>query len=696
MIKTIKNYRYYLLLSALTVIMFAVIEIRNPYFFLQDDNRSLYLPFYFHNLRALLGGEFPLYNFHQYLGTPVTIQYAALYPINYISLCLSKLLLGNYFGAMEFIAVFHLIVAALGFFNLMRVFKLEDESCFFGAVAWTFCGFVITVGSSWIQTLGYAAYLPWILLFSIKQIRRFEVKSFLVLVILKVCGMLLGYPQLFVYTATFELLTVVILFFYNEKSSGGSTFTSDAQIALTARPTFLKLMSSFFANYIVVFIITLPIILQTLDQASISASRKKALSWDEYAAFSYNLKYWFNGLIAPFRTVDITTQFELHFLSHIGYLTIMCVFISLIGLKNRKGGKEVIVFYLLAVLSLMWASDVIITKILYHVPFYNRLRFPFKVAFFTSFYLVMISAFGFDVFYKKLKSTKGFSRKVVDIIFAVIIFFHVSNFLILHAAHPQNMFSRHLDAVPFDEPLREKITDGRIVSAGLDDVYDGEKIIPGYSASLLGHNYATLNGVFHFGGYDSLVSEKSQVAALGMNKNPVFNLPANEPFSVPSDTLEYFRKWGVKWYVVAKAIPVADDGIFKVFYSDQYRNVLMDQLAKPFVYWQDDPKDTSNIKYIFKTNSIEIDCFSKTGGIIIINVLQHPLFTGQLDGKALLITETNDKQVSLSLPGGHHKVILKYCDKKFFYGLILSGIFIVLLMPCFLLKRLKIKISGMF
>jgi hypothetical protein len=694
--KSIPHYRYHVLLVALTLLMVVVIEISHPFFFLQDDNRTLYLPFYVHNIRALLGGEFPFYNFHQYLGTPVTIQYAALYPINYLALCLSKFLLGNYFGTMEFIAVFHLIVAAIGFYSLMRFFELEEVSCFFGAMTWTFCGFVVTVGNSWIQTVGFAAYLPWILLFSIKQIYRFDIRCFLILVILKVFELLLGYPQLFVYTMTFEFLTVVMLFIVNKKTGTARIDSGTTEIDTFPPPTFIKLMSSFFVNYAFVFIITLPLIVQTLHQTSVSANRKQLLSWDEYAAFSYNLKYWLNGLLAPFRNVDITTQFELQFISHIGYLTLLFVIIAITPIKRmdssllkREGGKQILVFCILTGLSLLWAGDIIVTKILYHVPVYNRLRFPFKVAFFSSFYLAMIATFGFDIFYDKIK---GFSRNVVTIIFAAILILHTSNFLILYAALPQRMFSSHLDPVPLEEPLSEKLREGRIVSAGLDDVFDGEKIVPGFSASLLGYDYATLWGLFHFGGYDPMVSEKAQSAALGIKNNPVFNLPANEPFNIPSETLEYFRKWGVKWYVVNKAIPLSGNENFKLFHSDEHRNVLEDLLAKPLVYWQNDSNNSSNIHYKFMTNSIEVDYVSETGGTIIINVLHHPFFTARLDGKALSLSETSDNQVSLSVPQGRHRFVLKYTDKNFIYASVVSAVFVFLLIPCLLFERVRNEI----
>lgn len=696
------------MLIVLALSMVAVLEIAHPYYFLQDDNRVLYLPTYVHNLRSLLGGEFPFYNFHQYLGTPVTIQYAALYPVNYLALCLSKLLLGHYFGAMEFIAAFHLIVAAIGFFSLMRFFELEEVSCFFGALAWIFCGFVIIVGNSWIQTIGFAAYLPWILLYSIKQIYRFEFRCFLILVFLKVCELLLGYPQLFVYTMTFEFLTVVMLFVVNKRSAADLLHHDDAEADKFRPPPFMKLLASFATNYAAVFIITLPLIVQTLHQTRVSANRKQLLSWDEYAAFSYNLKYWLNGLLAPFRAVDVTTQFEIQFISHIGYLTLVFVLIAIIPTHRiitlfssskpeevtaKGAGGKILVFSLVAVLSLLWAGDIIVTKILYYVPVYNRLRFPFKVAFFTSFYLVMLSAFGFDRFYCYVKSAKRFSRNAAPLVCVVLLILHLANFLILYAAMPQKMFSNHLDPVPLQEPLREKLSDGRIVSAGLDEVWDGEKIVPGFSASLLGYDYATLWGLFQFGGYDPMVSEKSQAAALGIKNNPVFNLPANEDFTIPAETLEYFRRWGVKWYVVEKTIPLSDGGIFRLAYSDEHRNVLRDPLAKPLVYWQNDPAESNNLQYKFRTNSIAVDYKSETGGTVVINVLQHPYFSARLDGKALSITETSDHQVSLSVPKGQHRVLLRYSDKNFINASIVSGVFVLLLIPCLLINRVKIKIE---
>jgi hypothetical protein len=672
------TYAFPALLVVLVITVLAAIEISHPYFFCQDDNRTLYLPMYVHNLRSVLGGELPFYNFHQYLGTPVTIQYAAWYPVNYAALMLSKMLLGNYFCGMDIIAVFHLIIAALGFYCLMRSFDLQEASCFFGAVAWTFCGFVVTVGNSWIQTIGFAAYLPWILLFSIQQTYRFDIRYFFVLVALKVCDLLLGYPQLFVYTVTFEFLTVVVLYSANAKQRTDSPGNIDAETGLARSPSLFRVLLNLVINYAFVFIVTLPLIVQTMHQAGESASRKNPLSWEMYAAFSYDLSSWVNGLIAPFRSPALATQFEFDFISHIGYVTLLFVLIALLNVNTGTRYRQSLGFALLALLSLLWAHDVLITKLLYQVPFFNRLRFPFKVAFFSSFFLIVVSTFGFDLVYDKILRLKTVSRRALQLGTIVVLAAHTANFLVLYAALPQKMFSRHMDPVPINEPLKDALSDGRIVSAGLDVVFAGDKIIPGYSAALLGHDYATLWGLYQFGGYDPMVPDRNQVAALGIQNNPVFNLPADEPFTIPSETLEYFRNWGVKWYVVDRAIPLGDDSVLKLAYSDARRNVLRDMQAKPVVYWGNGPTKVGTIVYRFRTNAIEVDYTGESAGPLVINVLQNPFFSARLDGNAIPIAATGINQVVVSVPEGRHRVVLKYTDLNFIYASVVSALFVLL------------------
>ena len=680
MFKALSDYRYPAILLLVTIAGFISIEISHPYYFMQDDNRVLYLPIYLHNLRSLLSGEFPFYNFHQYLGTPVTMHYASLNPIYYLALVCSNFLFGHYFASFEIIALFHLLLAAQGLYFFGRYFELDEASCLFGGVTWAFCSFVIIGGNSWIHITGLAAYLPWILLCTVRQCYSFNLKVFFVLVFLKVGNLLLGYPQYFLYTATFEFLTVVLFGIFDSKVI-----------------KFAKLLASFALNYVCVVIAVLPIILQAVWQTKASAYRSSPLSLSEYTSFSYNLKYWLKGLIDPFSSAAFVTQFELHYLSFVGYLTLVFFFLYLFKRKELSGKCSAlgVASTILFMFAVMWAGELIVTRLFYYIPLFNRMRYPFKLAIFGSFYITVISVLGFDIFLRQLSTYTFVTHKVVKLIASTAIAVQLCVFIGIYTFLPQRTFANHADPLPLAEPLRDILADGRIVSASLDDVIIGNKLLPGYSAPYLGYDYATLWGLYHFGGYDPLVSQKGNRAALGIKNNPVYNLPADEPFAVPPETLEHFRRWGVKWYVINKAIPLEPGSPFSLIFSDAYRNVLEDRLAKPMVYWQEGAGNTG-LTYRFTSNTVAIETVAVKTGIAVVNVLYHPYFSARLDGKPLVVAETAENQVSLSAPEGKHHIVLRYTDWSFIYGALISGILIVFISVAICFTKVRSALIKQF
>jgi hypothetical protein len=666
-------YRFPVLLALLTFLMVVAMEVGHPYFFFQDDNRALFLPFLMHNLRSLAGGELPLFNFHQSLGTPTSIQYASFYPVNYLALSLSKALFGNYFATMEIIAIIHLTIAALGFFYLMRSFRLAEVSCFFGAIAWTFCGFVITVGNSWVQVLGYAAYLPWILLFSIRQIYGVNPKGFFSLAALRIAALLVGNPQFFVYSATFDFLTVVTLYVTARRGAVDSA-TQEGHPQQPLTPT--RFGVCYFGNYLVVIMATLPLLLQAMHQTSISVGRKSALSWYEYADLSYQMSHWLNGIFTPFRDMARNSWVEQHFISHVGYLTVFFLLLAVVRMRTSRNKRLIALFAVISIIALCWSADTIITKLFYYLPVYNRLRYPFKLDFFTSFYLVIVATFGFDSFWDSIK--KAGYRAAVSAT-AILLTLHVGNFIVLYAVLPQHMFSRHLDKVPFDEPLKKVLADGRIVTGWLDPVFANDKVLPGFSVPTIGYDYATLWGVNYVGGYDTLMPEKNFKASLERINRGDFNVAPGHTLNFKEEVpLEHFRKWGVKWYLFEKSIPLTNLADLTVAYRDKDRNVLYDAQANSMVYWTDDGKG-ANIRSRFTTNSIEIETDRASGGTLIINVLHNPFFVAYVDGAKSAITETGDAQMALDITPGRHDILVKYSDRYFNYGLVVSGCFFLLL-----------------
>jgi hypothetical protein len=682
-----------LLLVLVTLVMLGVLELRHPWFFFQDDNRGQNLPYYVHNLRALLGGELPLFNFHQHLGTPVLscIQSAAFYPLNYVALGLSKLFLGHYSGTMEFIALFHLVIAVLGFYCLMRHFGLGEAGCSFGAVAWAFCGFVMTAGNSWIQVLGYAAWFPWILLCSLRQIHGFDARNYLILAGLRTLDLFLGYPPFFAYTVMFDLLTVVVMYFI--LSGSGSHATGPAPASSGERAPggwsgFGTFIASYFGNYLLVAGLSAAFLLPALHQVSISADRKNVISWKEYAAYSLPVGDWLHGLVIPFVDHGANAWFDPHFISHVGYLTLLFALVAVAGIGRSRDGRVVAGFCLLGAVALLWAGDIVVTKLFYHVPFYNRLRWPFKLTFFTSFYLIVIASFGFHLFRERIRAMRAQTARACLVLLGAL---HVANFLLLYLLLPQHMFSRHLDAVPLAEPLQQELTGGRIVSLGLPTVMEGNKRIYGYSVPQLGFNYPTLFGLDGFGGYELLLSDKNSEATFGLRERSVFVAQPGVAVRPAADLpLDYLREWGVRWYVVDRNIPLAGmDGLVEV-HNDERRKILYDPAARPFVFWSDG-FDSTGVTYRFRTNSVEIASQRESAGSLVVNVLHNPFFRATVDGAAAAIAETDDGQMRLDLPGGRHRVVVRYADPYFSAGLVISALTVLLAGAAYAYTRRNVR-----
>lgn len=148
----LKKYSYQLVYLLLISLFLLCLEQKYPYYFFQDDNRGLHFPLFVHNIRAILGGEIPLFNFHQSLGIPELAGglSAVLYPVTYLSLFLSKLLFGHFFAGVDIQAIFHLIFGGFGLFFLLKELKLDGKSCLFGALTYPLCSFNIYTSNAWI------------------------------------------------------------------------------------------------------------------------------------------------------------------------------------------------------------------------------------------------------------------------------------------------------------------------------------------------------------------------------------------------------------------------------------------------------------------------------------------------------------------------------------------------------------------
>jgi hypothetical protein len=361
--------------------------------------------------------------------------------------------------------------------------------------------------------------------------------------------------------------------------------------------------------------------------------------------------------------------FPLQFISHIGWLTLF--FCGAAFWQRRVNRRLVAVFLILALFSFLWANDTWVTRLFFYLPLYNRQRWPCKLAFFTSFFLIVVATFGVDVLYKRIKGPPG----RVTAILAMLFLMHIGNFLALYLAAPQGVFAPPDKSSLYEERLGSVLKSGRIVTVVQKSTLDDgnfKKRVP-----LLGSNYATLFGLYHFAGYDPLVPEKNVQAALGLNGSADFYLDGGIPFDPSTADLDYFRKWGVKWYVLDRNVRLEGAGILKPVYRDDNRVVLYDAAARPFVFWRDNAGGGES-SYLFTTNRIKVETERESAGQLLVNVLYNPFFAATVDGKKANITETEEMQMLVDVPPGRHSILITYSDPYFVAGLYVSAVFTVI------------------
>jgi hypothetical protein len=429
---------------------------------------------------------------------------------------------------------------------------------------------------------------------------------------------------------------------------------------------------AFLLNYLCVTLAALPLLLPALHQVSISAGRQQVFSREEYSQFGYSFSQWLQGVLFPFADAPRAAWFEPQVISHVGLLTVIFLVVALIRAKNSPNLRFIVLFSLLALGAYSWAGNGIVTRLLYHLPLFGGFRWPFKLGFFVSFFMIAVATFGFDSFDTALKTAAPAPALLRRLAVPLLLALHAANFLFLHTVQPQHMFSRHHDRIPFDEPLKERLRDGRIVSIGPPIDMAGEKRIYGYSAPLLGFNYATLFGLYHFGGYEALVSAENARATMGLNERSLITVRPDLPLDMQRNLpLEYFREWGVKWYVIDSRVPLKPDDSLTLFHSDAIRNILFDRSARPLVYWVD-RLDDAGITWGMTTNSMSASLESGSGGELAVNVLYNPFFTALLDGQPTEIRLANNRKMLVRIPAGSHRVSIRYRDPYFRYGVLVS------------------------
>lgn len=647
------------LLAALCAV-FALLEAKFPFYFLQDDSFNCFLPMFDYNFTTLLSGHIPFYNPHQYLGMPMLSagQYASLYPPVYLSVGLSRLLWGHCFAALDILMFLHLACGLLGFFTLMRLLGLGKEASAFGALAWMLNGAAIFLGSSWCSVGPTVAYFPWMLYSVTVLLRRKSLGAFMALLAWRLLYLYSGYVQLFLYAALFEALAVG-LFLYSRRKEGGV----------------LAAVRLYVSGWATTILLGLPILSPMWLHAKMSGVRSMPLPYEQFSALAARPFLWLWGLFWPFGAPPATlapvnaNYYELFvvYFSHIGFAPLML----LLAWPWLKAGEPLrrlrLLSLLLAAIALLWAWGAL-SPLLYQLPVFNRFRYPMKLLLFANFFLIVVAAVNLHV---RIISPGRFTARHYS---ALAFFVLLLGAGLVYGAAPRRNFYINLDTVPLHEPRKDALKEGRVLSLGVHD-NKGD----GYSAHLAGYNFASLLGLQHFAGYDPMVLRDTALRTGWLNYSSIIGLRAEGV----SSQVKYWRSWGVRWYMV-NAREAGEYGQWLLSAGltqsavDSHRVVFEDKLARPMAYLADENGPVGPLEHRITPAGIEMIYDQPGPGIAEANFIWLPFFRVYIDGVRGVVLKSPDGRLAVVVPEGRHKVEFVYADSLFYLGLYVVLAFLVL------------------
>lgn len=644
------TWKYAAALIACLAFTIICIEIRTPYYFFQDDNRNYALPLLVHCYRTITGGEFPLFNFHQYAGSPVLSggAAAALYPFGYFALAVSRAFWGHDFAAIDLLVGFHLMLGALGLFSLIKLWTGNVRAAAWAGLTGVLATFVIYVSACWLPFSGLVAYFPWMVYFGLRLVRRPGIRPFAGLVISRLLLFYIGYPQGFLYAALFECFLVAGAVCLRPEASRDRVWPS---------------LRTYIGTWLVVLVLSAPLLLPMAYQTTISAERQQPLSWLAFLYGGYTPAIWLLGLLNPFSSAHYNSLPIAAFLgrsmpyfAHVGYATLpllACGFYAFFreGAANRRRRYFFLLFYAAAI-SFAWSVDAL-APIMYHVPILNRFRWPFKLQLFTSLFLVSMAAIGLSWLLRSIRSPR-----IASLVFGLAMALTVGESLFLYTAIPARTFRTMQEKPPLQEPLKDRLREGRVLSVGyrFEDQDDADST---------GFAYASLWGLNQLSGYDPLIpAANRKVAALTDNFTASFSAPPEEL------SPERMRRWAVKWYVVAsyasQYLPVLERAGMVPFYRDGKRTIYLDPHAPPLVYWEEG--GAAGPTPHFTSNTIALAVDEPADRRLHLVFVSNPFFRARIDGRGVAISQTADGQMSIRVPAGKHRIAVEYRDPYFLAG----------------------------
>jgi hypothetical protein len=363
--------------SPLLIILLAAIVTYWPIAFcvytFKWDMLDVVFPFRYFGGECIRNGIFPLWNPYQLTGVPV---YADLqYPLFSPEMWITGLTAGYSIYTLHFLFIFYLVLAGYGMYRLTLFFNDHRMFALLTGITYMLSGFFVGHGQALFSIIG-AAFLPWVVLYMIKNCLKPGLTSTLKLAAFIFLMLTTGYQFISIMTA---YLLLAILIYY----------------VAFHRKTLAILFRLFKYNgllLILVLLLCLVLVIPVIQVSDYNERIASGLSYSKSLIASFTWQSLIS-LVTPFATVKYPEFFGTDISMrnmHTG-LIMLLVFVS--GLMRKKTGIQwLILSFGLVCLLASFGSVLPVHKMMFRfLPFIHMLRMPAYFNLFTSFAIILIA-----------------------------------------------------------------------------------------------------------------------------------------------------------------------------------------------------------------------------------------------------------------------------------------------------------------
>jgi hypothetical protein len=349
-----------LLVSAL---IFSLLQLWRPFFFLTDDNLDGGLPFFTEMGRHLLSGRLPFFSDYLFDGhynllrDPIFFCWHPLY-------LLVSLLSGTplHHWIIDVDAFVFVMLSTAGFVNLAWYLRrdlaltVSDGWLMFYTMSFTYSMIVLTTGASWLNFLGNQSAMPWLAWGILHRSRR---RGMALVALFSLHQLLGGHIEPMI--------------------SDSFLFTLFAAGVSRARRSWVPLASWIIGSVIAV-VFVLPLLIPALD-GFVDSYRSRGVDLVEMQKNNIPGMVFptsfFLGVVLWFVHPPATNFTETYMLALGGCAAAWC-FIPAVAGQTKWSRLELLIFGMLALIAVLIIRPIWISEVMIQLPLLKSMRWPFR------------------------------------------------------------------------------------------------------------------------------------------------------------------------------------------------------------------------------------------------------------------------------------------------------------------------------